>query len=179
MSPKLTPENYKREIFWVKLGRKIAVGLAALATMLALAGPAVGWYVDTRIYPGLPDETVQVFDAQGKVVDEYVNNEDTYSTTLWLYMPYSIYAGFLLVAGSIVIGVRVRDAREALGMHSTFDTLPPDPSYKLMLEAENATINQEERAWRKSSGEGEPVVYDPTVYTGEVVDPIPWMRESK
>jgi len=122
--------RYDVDVFWIKLGRMLLVGLAALVVLTVLAGPAVGWYVDTRIFPGQPDTVVQLFDAQHHLVDSYRNTRDTYSTTLWLYVPYSIELAALLVVGVIFTVKRIDRAKKQLNLNESgmmsniFDPIP-------------------------------------------------------
>jgi hypothetical protein len=136
MRSKLTEEIYNNEVFWIKLGRILITGLIVLGVMFVLAGPAIGWWVDTRVFPGDPDTYKYIHNEQGQIVDAYLDDEDTYSTTLWLLLPYSIYAFIGFLALSISVGVRIHDAVDTLGMRNPFDPLPVNPADK-KIESEN------------------------------------------
>lgn len=121
----------------------LVVGLGIFAATLALAGPAIGWYVDTRVFPGDPPGKVREYndDGQMTLVDAY--DHDTGAVTAWLLVPYSIYGAIFLTAAGIFIGVNVSDSRKELKMSNIFQPIPSSEKLeKFRTKRENYEAKQ-------------------------------------
>lgn len=144
--------QYEKDVFWVRFGRMVVVGLISLVVIAVLAGPAIGWYVDTRIYPGTPattrTETI-TDDAGHQTVQQYKYDQDTGAVEYWLLLPYTLYGVILLIVGGIAVGSKVSESRQNLSrghghMAHIFDPLPPNKNVKALLEAERRDLEVEE-----------------------------------
>jgi MFS family permease len=100
---------------WLLVGRLAAWFGIALGAVIALGGPALGYYIDTRVFPGHPLTALQRAN--------HVQDQDTDAWT-WL-IPYMVYGALGLIVSIISFCVRVNAARERLRMRHVFEPLPP------------------------------------------------------
>jgi H+/Cl- antiporter ClcA len=116
-------DQQRKDIRRIKRARMAVIALIATVAVILLAGPAVGYYVDTRVYPGGPPNVVEVHDFSGKVVDSYEYDHDT-AAWVWLAVPYSVY----FVVGVITLffwwADVVSNSRRRTGMDSIWAPLP-------------------------------------------------------
>jgi hypothetical protein len=109
----------------IKFVRAVILFFGISAVVLALAGPAVGYYVDTRVFPGDPPTTYQATDEDtGEAITVTKSDDDTDALELWIMLPYTIY--FVIAAGFAIFALSVvtHDARRSLKMGSIWDPIP-------------------------------------------------------